>query len=246
MTARVSARRRRTVGIVAAVLIVAMAAAYAAFVAVGGSTSAAPPVSLPSESPSASGTSASNPSAGPPATFDGTWALGAAGTTSFVGYRVREQFSFLPAPSDAVGRTTAVTGSLAVAGLKITAVSVKADMTQIHSDKAMRDERMQTMGLETDRFPTASFTLTSPISFAKRPPAGTIVHVVAHGNLNLHGVTRSVNIPLEARWSGDQIQVAGSLPVLFADYGITPPSVGPVTVQDHGTMELALTFTKTG
>jgi len=239
-------RRRRTIGLVAAVLIVALAGAYAAFVAVGGSTGAAPPVSLPAASPSASssGGATTGSTSGAPASFDGTWALGASGSSSFVGYRVREQFSFLPAPSDAVGRTTAVTGSLTVQGLKITAVSVKADMTQLHSDKAMRDQRMQTMGLETDRFPTASFALTSPISFSKRPPAGKIVHVTALGNLTLHGVTRSVRIPLQARWTGDQIQVVGSLPVLFSDYGITPPSIGPVTVEDHGTMELSLVFTK--
>ena len=225
-------------------LVVAVAGAYAAFVAIGGSTSAAPPVSLPTASPSASSTFPSSASGAAPASFDGTWALAGTGSSSFVGYRVREQFSFLPAPSVAVGRTTAVTGSLTVSGLKITAVSVKADMTQLHSDKATRDQRMQTMGLETDRFPTASFTLTSPISFAKRPPAGTIVRVVAQGNLTLHGVTRSVRIPLQARWEGDQIQVVGSLPIVFADYGITPPSIGPVTVQDHGTMELELVFTK--
>ena len=237
-------RRRRYVGIVATVLIVALAGAYAAFVAIGGSTSAAPPVSLatsPSATPSPAETSSSS-SAGP-ASFDGTWALEAAGA-SFVGYRVREQFSFLPAPTDAVGRTTAVTGTLTVRGLRVAAVSVQADMTQLHSDKAMRDQRMQTMGLETDRFPTASFALTAPISFTKRPVAGQIVHFVAGGNLTLHGTTRPVSIPLQARWSGDQIQVVGSLPIQFADYDITPPSIGPVTVQDHGTMELELAFTK--
>ncbi|HXY71199.1 MAG TPA: YceI family protein [Actinomycetota bacterium] len=235
-------RRKRTVGIVAAALIVAIAGAYAAFVVIGGSTSAAPPVSLSTATPSASFPSST--SGGVPASFNGTWTLARTGSSSFVGYRVREQFSFLPAPSVAVGRTTALTGSLTVSGLKIAAVSVKADLTQLHSDKPMRDERMQTMGLETDRFPSASFTLTSPVSFAKRPPAGTIVRVVAHGNLSLHGVTRSVSIPLQARWSGDQIQVVGSLPIVFADYGITPPSIGPVTVQDHGTMELQLVFAK--
>ena len=236
-------RRRRYVGIVAAVLIVALAGAYAAFVAIGGGTSAAPPVSLATSPSATPSTTESSGSTATPATFDGTWTLEAAGA-SFVGYRVREQFSFLPAPTDAVGRTTAVTGSLTVDGLRITAVSVQADMTQLHSDKAMRDQRMQTMGLETDRFPTASFALTSPLSFSKRPAAGRIVHVVARGNLTLHGTTHPVRIPLQARWTGNQIQVVGSLPVVFADYGITPPSIGPVTVQDHGTMELELVFTK--
>lgn len=78
------------------------------------------------------------------------------GSDSFVGYRVREQLSILPAPSDAVGRTTAVDGQLEVSGLQITAVDVTADMTQLTSDKSMRDERLRPMGLETDAFPRRS------------------------------------------------------------------------------------------
>lgn len=66
------------------------------------------------------------------------------------------------------------------------------------------------------------------------------------GALTLHGMTRNVTIALQARWSGDSIEVVGSLPIRFADYHITPPSIGPITVADHGTMEFHVFFTKQG
>ena len=63
-------------------------------------------------------------------------------------------------------------------------------------------------------------------------------------NLTVHGVTKSVEIPLEAQLTGDTIVVVGSLPVMFSDYGITAPTAPIVlSVDDHGTMELQLFFT---
>ncbi len=66
----------------------------------------------------------------------------------------------------------------------------------------------------------------------------------ATGELTLHGQTGTVQIALAARLSGEVIAVTGSLPITFADYGITPPtSLMALSVQDHGTMELQLMFT---
>ena len=56
-------------------------------------------------------------------------------------------------------------------------------------------------------------------------------------------MTRSVEIPLQARRSGKTIDVVGSLEIAFADYDIVAPSfAGFVTVDDQGTIELQLTF----
>jgi hypothetical protein len=46
---------------------------------------------------------------------------------------------------------------------------------------------------------------------------------------------------LSGRWSGATVQVAGSIPVVFADYDIQDPSfAGVVTTEDHGLLEFAL------
>ena len=96
-----------------------------------------------------------------------------------------------------------------------------------------------------DRFPEATFVLAEPIDLGGPPQVGEEVEATATGDLTLHGVTRSVEVPLEARWSGDTIDVIGTLPIVFADYDIDPPNIANfVTVEDEGEMELQLTFAR--
>ena len=228
---------RRWAVVIAASVVVLLGGAYAIFAFVAGGDTP-PPVALSSPSPSSGGSSTGATASGDPA---GAWTLDP--EASFVGYRVREQLASLPAPSDAVGRTTAVTGTLAIDGLEISAVDVTADLTQLRSDESRRDDRIRTSGLETDAFPEATFSLTEPIVFETEPADGETVEATATGDLTLHGVTRSVEIPIQARRTGDTIEVVGSLDIAFADYDITAPSFGGfVTVEDHGTIELQLSF----
>jgi polyisoprenoid-binding protein YceI len=135
-----------------------------------------------------------------------------------------------------------VDGSLEISGTEVVATSVTADLTQLESDESRRDGAIRTNGIQTDLYPTAAFELTEPIAFAEQPAEGEVVEVEATGELTLHGVTRAVTFPLEARWDGGQIAVVGSLEIDLADYDITPPSLGPATVEDHGTIEVQLIF----
>ena len=77
------------------------------------------------------------------------------------------------------------------------------------------------------------------------PAAGETIKTEAVGEFTLHGVTKRVTIPLEGRWDGKQVQVVGSMPIVFSDYGITAPTAPAVaSVDDHGEMELQLFFDK--
>jgi polyisoprenoid-binding protein YceI len=184
-----------------------------------------------------------------PASFDGTWRVnGGLGSMedfsgSWVGYRVQEQLAGVGGHT-AVGRTPRVTGSLTLAGSTISAVSITADLTVLASDSSQRDDQLRRQSIETDSFPTATFKLTKPIDLGSLPADGTTVSATASGDLTIHGVTRSVQISLQAQRRGGIIAVAGSLPIVFGDYGFQgPSSVAVVSVNDHGTMELHLLFT---
>ena len=73
--------------------------------------------------------------------------------------------------------------------------------------------------------------------------SGQAVDVQATGDLTIHGVTRTVTIPLQARLSGSRIEVAGSITFPFSDFGMTPPSIGGfVSVQPNATMEFDIFF----
>ena len=123
-----------------------------------------------------------------------------------------------------------------------------ANLRTLTSDHKNRDGAVRVSGLETNAFPKASFVLSHPINLAHATTA-TNVQATATGEFTLHGVTKSVAIPLEAcrdTKSADTIEVVGHLPIAFADYDITAPSVaGFVSVKDEGEMEFQLFLTKT-
>jgi polyisoprenoid-binding protein YceI len=176
-------------------------------------------------------------------TADGTWTL-VAGEGVFVGYRISELFAGESIEVTAVGRTPGVTGTMTVSGTTITAVDITADMTALASDSDRRDNAVRTQGLETDTYPEATFTLTAPVDLGALPALGAPVDIVATGDLTLHGVTRSVQVPLQARWNGDSIDVAGGTKIVLADFGIVPISNPFVGIADNGEFEMQLTFTR--
>ena len=109
----------------------------------------------------------------------------------------------------------------------------------------MRDQRIHRMGLESDRYPTATFVLSSPITLPGDAAAGQVINVSATGALTIHGVTKTVTIPIQARLTGSQVELVGSITFPFSDFGMTPPSIGGfVTVQDNATMEFDLKLAK--
>ena len=175
---------------------------------------------------------------------DGQYVL-SPGDDVFVGYRVQELFGGETIKKTAVGRTTALTGTLTVADGRVTVVDIDADMTQLTSDSSRRDASVRSAGLETDEFPSATFALTAPIALPADLAPGEPVDVTATGDLTLHGVTRSVQVPLQTSWDGAStisIATPEGIPIQMADYGIEPPNSGFVSVDDNGEIELQLVF----
>lgn len=251
----------RTRSIALALLVVA-AVAVGGFIAydqvLRGDSVAA--LALPSASPSsdaggaptlapASTAPSADASSGPVSdgTVAGEWTVGAG---SVAGYRVREQLANLPAESDAVGRTEDVSGSITVegdsGGAQLTAGTLTVDTTTIQSDEGRRDNRLRNEGLQTDQFPTATFTVTQPVEVPAAALAGTPTDLTLVGDLTLHGVTKSVEIPAQAQLTDGKIQVAGSHTFPLSDFDISPPNVGGfiLSIADEGALEFLVSFEK--
>jgi polyisoprenoid-binding protein YceI len=171
---------------------------------------------------------------------DGTWTVGSG---SQAGYRVKEVL--LGQSTEAVGRTTAVTGQLTVSGSQVESGSLTVDLTKVTSDQDRRDSQFQGRIMETATYPTATFKLLQPITLGSIPADGDTVTATAHGELTLHGTTKQVTVEVTIQRDGDGFGVSGSIPVIFADYAIPNPSFGAVTTEDHGEIELLLTLTRT-
>ena len=175
--------------------------------------------------------------------LDGVWTVVPGDDQNFVGYRVTEKLFANISETEATGRTDNVTASMTIDGTTISDVTVTADLRDLTSDNNFRDSRIRSEGLESDQFPEAKFVLTEPITLERIPAAGETITTEATGDFTLHGVTKSVTISLEGRWDGKQVQVVGSLPIAFDDYGVSAPSAPAVaSVDDNGEMELQLFF----
>jgi polyisoprenoid-binding protein YceI len=153
---------------------------------------------------------------------------------SFVGYRVDERYLGVGVRT-AVGRTSAVSGSVTVAGDRVRAADLRADMTTVRSDQARRDDTLRYRAIETDRYPTARFTLAGPVGLSAREQRTT-------GTLTLHGRRAAIAVTVRGqRLSGGRLELVGSAPIRFASFAIEPPSVaGVVTVRDRGLLEFRL------
>jgi Tol biopolymer transport system component/polyisoprenoid-binding protein YceI len=182
-------------------------------------------------------------SRGGPSELDGDWVLPRE-NAGFAGYRVREKLGFVPAPNDAVGRTTAVRGSMTIADGRIQTAQVTADLTQLRSDEEGRDPAAQEALLTTE-FPDGTFRLSEPVDL-RSPEVGEVISFDAPSIVTIRGISKNVQFPLEARWNGDTFQVAGQLEIRRSDFQLEFPQQVGLRVSDDAKIEVELTFVHEG
>lgn len=186
---------------------------------------------------------------GAQSSFVGSWKVTAG---SQAGYRAKERFINQPATTEAVARTTSVTGSLVVvssgSGLVASQIHFTADLTALVSQDRyatyqvyQRDFFVRTVYLETNRFPTADFTAGS----ARIPTnASGAVSLSVDGKLSVHGVTKAVTAQLQAQLNGTQLEIAGSVNVDMRDFAIAPPDISFTTAEPQVVIEFHLVLLK--
>jgi len=164
-------------------------------------------------------------------------------TSSFVGFRIQEVLAGVGAAT-AVGRTGEITGLIAIEGTSVTETVIAADLTKIVTNASRRNRAVQS-ALNTDRFPIATFTLTSPIEIGTIPGDGEVLAAIMTGTLELNGVVQPIDIPFEAQIVGELIVLVGSADVVFLDWGIEiPGSPAVMSVEDEGILEIQLFLTR--
>lgn len=204
-------------------------------------------------SPATLGLSTASPSASATSTgatgVTGTWNIG---TGSLVGYRVQELFVGASSKHLAVARTSAVSGSLTIAGdasgYQVSGINLTANLTSLHSvdqvagrDVSQRDG-VVTRQLAVQQFPKATFAAASASVPGNLTSAQ--VDVTAPGKLTIHGVTKDVTITAKAQEVGGKLEIAGTLTINMSDYGVSPPQAPFVTVDPTATIEFDLFLTK--
>ena len=225
---------RRTKGLVAVGVLATAAVAGAVFLLGPGAERPAP-LALDDAVTTTAGTgSGTGSTVAPPAGADGRWTIGAG---SRAGYRVLEDRLGGLSNIEAVGRTSDVRGGFTVEGTTVRGVEVNVDVASITSDSGFRDGRFRGSIMEADRFPTATFRAPS-VTLTAVPAVGRTEQVPVTGTLTLKSVERKVSTTLQVRRSdAETVEVLGTVPVTFADYGIETPRPPGLSVRDSGQVE---------
>jgi polyisoprenoid-binding protein YceI len=217
----------------AALLVIGIGGGYA-YLALK-DRNAPPPLTLDSSAPSQQA-----------ALADGTWVIRS--SASIVGFRAREKYFSLPVPTEVVGRTSVVRGTMKTRGGAIVATSVVVDMRTLKTNDSRRDDTLRSSREPLwDKHPYGRFTLgRQPVGLSGLG-SGSVADVVARGTLRLHDVDRKVEFPLQVRLAGGRFQAAGRLRTKMTSFGFDPPSVaGLTTVRNGVTIEVKLTFVRSG
>jgi polyisoprenoid-binding protein YceI len=159
-------------------------------------------------------------------------------------YCVREQLAGISFPSDAVGTTSAIDGSIFLdtqGRIRTSDSRLTVDLRTVRSDRDRRDNYVRRNTLETERHPTAVFIpsevrgLTFPL-----PQTGTASFELI-GDLTIRGTTRPTTWEATATFNGQEVSMQAKTSFRFADFGLSIPRVASVlSVEDTIRLETDL------
>ncbi|MBV8720040.1 MAG: YceI family protein [Chloroflexi bacterium] len=158
-------------------------------------------------------------------------------------YHAHEQLVGRNLPSDAVGTSSAVSGTIVLnadGSIDSAQSQIGVDLSQLTSDESRRDNFIKGNTLQTSRFPMATFTPLDASGLPTPLPQSGQATFQLIGDLTVHGVSRPVTWQVTAQFDPASVTGDATTDVNISDFGMTPPKAGPVlSIQDGLTLELA-------
>jgi polyisoprenoid-binding protein YceI len=159
-------------------------------------------------------------------------------------YKVREQLASVSLPTDAIGKTQVISGTIAVkpdgtldaAGSKFT-----VGLDTLQTDQSMRDNYVRRNVLQTSQFPTAVFVPTQISGLpASLPTSGSVTFKLT-GDMTIRDVTKSITWDVTGTIQGDQLNATATTQFKFEDFNLSQPHVPVVlSVVDQINLEMDL------
>jgi polyisoprenoid-binding protein YceI len=157
-------------------------------------------------------------------------------------YRVREQLAGFDFPNDAVGTTSAVSGSILVTseGAVVPDGSVfRVDLASLATDNDRRDNYVRQRTLEVEEYPEAVLVPRRFVGLPFPLPETGAVRFQLEADLTLHGVTAPTVWEIMAQVTPASITGLASTSFTFDTFGIAVPRVARVlSVADDIRLEL--------
>jgi polyisoprenoid-binding protein YceI len=156
-------------------------------------------------------------------------------------FRAREQLARLPAPSEAIGTTSDVNGSIGVGpnGIVPEASKISVKLDSLASDSSMRDRFIKQSTLQTQRFPTAEFQPREASGLPWPLPTSGELSFQLTGDLNIHGVAQPKTWDIKAQFGPGEVNGSGSTSVTLEQFGMEKPRVASVlSIEDTIVLEI--------
>jgi len=157
-------------------------------------------------------------------------------------YRVREQLARLSFPSDAIGATRSVTGTIIAKtdGTVLPGSLVRVDLSSLKSEEAQRDRFIKNNPLQTSRYPFTEFVPTALQGLALPLQSGPVAFKLV-GNMTIKDVTKPVTWDVKGTVTGDEATGQATTSFNFDYFNLSKPSVFVVlTVEDPIHLEIDL------
>lgn len=124
------------------------------------------------------------------------------------------------------------------------------ELSDLDTGIGLRNTHMREQYLETDKYPKAVFVLTKVVEVD-----GSVlednkpVKITAEGNFTVHGVTRTIQVPLtvtylkesestKSKLPGDLLHIQGGFDILLSDYNIRRPQFVILKLDEKQKIEL--------
>lgn len=119
-------------------------------------------------------------------------------------------------------------------------VSVNIDMNSVETDTAKLTEHLKTADFfEVSKYPQATFQSTEIKAGGEKGGTHTVT-----GNLQLHGVTKSITFPATINVTGDAVTVDSTFAINRKDFGINYAGAADNLIRDDVVLTLKISGTK--
>jgi len=176
-------------------------------------------------------------------TTDGTLHFVVVPEESEATYIAREKLASLPLSSNAVGKTRAISGDIFLTreGLATDQPSAfSVDLRTLQSDQSARDNYIKQNTLQTDTFPFAKFVVDAVQGFPTNYTQGEQVELTLTGRMTIRETELPLTFQVKARQSGDTLTAVADTKFNMTDFGLKPPQLAFVNVQDGVQLEVVL------
>jgi polyisoprenoid-binding protein YceI len=158
-------------------------------------------------------------------------------------YTVDETFFDARGLTTVVGTTNAVAGDILFDAANPPASQVGeivVDVSQLRTDEPSRDNAIRRAYIESLRYPLATFRNASLTDMPLQWSEGVTFTFKMTGDLTVRDVTRPVTWDVEAAVASGALKASATTAIKLSDFGIDPPNLSVLRVEDDMVLRLDL------